>query len=333
MALTVSVGFNVKVDQSGFDRHIAMFAKVTRRKVGDVLKDEARRLCKDVCDFYPPFSGGAPQVTKGGEGGFGNKARDKGRAAVNRDIRKIFAPLAQAPGGLVAQRGDLGIFDAWVRAKKDTPPPHSPSWLFGKFAGGGSMGYVFQEGTFDASGGMTTQILFDRFIKSRHGNFSGDGNIMLEESEGQIAAMHRIVRGEKHYRVGKNRKPDFFVRDWKLVERYIKKVQQRVGKLKAGWYYAGLKLGTMPTSAWIRDQGSTNAICDINVGGAVNQVTVGNKIAKRYTQGWHLFAKARDHRAFAMHVSLIHMLKGKKDGGKTLLEAIKGVEGFKIETN
>ena len=331
MAITISVEVNVQVDQTKFNQHIAMFAKVSRKKCAEILKDEARRLCKDVCDFYPPFSGAAPAVTKGGEGGFGNKARDKGRAAVNRDIRKIFAPLAQAAGGLVAQRGDLGIFDAWVRAKKETPPPHSPAWLFGNYATG-SMGMVWSNGAFDGSGGFTTQILFDKFIQSRHGNMSGDGNIMLQESEGQIGAIHRIIRGPKHYRVGKNRKPEFFMRDWKLVERYIKKTQQRVGKLKAGWYWAGAKLGPMPTSAWIRDQGSDNAICDMKLGGASSEITIGNKIARRYTQGYHLFQKAYNHRAFAMRVRIIHMLKGKKDGGRTLLEAIKGVDGFKIET-
>jgi hypothetical protein len=155
---------------------------------------------------------------------------------------------------------------------------------------------------------------------------------MLHESEGQIGAIHRLIRGPTSYNVGKNRKPEFYMRDWKMVERYIKKTQQRVGKLKAGWYYAGEKLGKMPTSTWIKDQGSTNAICDIKVGGSTNQITVGNKIGRRYSQGWHLFQKAYNHRAFAMRVRLIHMLKGKKDGGRTLLEAIKGIEGFKIET-
>lgn len=317
MALTVSVGFNVRVNQEGFNRHIAMFANVTRRKIGDVLKDEARRLCKDVCDFYPPFSGSAPQVTKGGEGGFGNKARDKGRAAVNRDIRKIFAPLDQAPGGLIAAKGNSYIFHLWVESKLDKTPPGLPSWIMDER---------------NSTGGLFGRDIYQRFVESRHGNFSGDGYLLTQESEGQIAAIHRVVRGSPHYRVSKNRKPDFYIHDWSLVEKHIKKTQQRVGKLKAGWYHAGLKLGPMPTSGWIKDQGSGDAICDIKIGGSLNQITVGNKIARRYTQGWHLFQKAWNHRAFAMRVRLIHMLKGKKDGGKTLLEAIKGVEGFKIET-
>jgi len=331
MAIVVTPGINVKVNQSQFDKHIIMLALATKKKLGEILKTQARLTCKDICDFYPPFSGSAPSVTHGGEGGFGNKARDKGRAAVNRDVRKIFAPLAQAPAGVVAQRGDLGIFDAWIRAKKETPPPHSPSWLFGKF-NSGSMGMVWSDGYFDASAGFTTQVLFDRFIQSRHGNFGGEGNIMLNESEGQIGAVHRMVRGPVHYRVGKNRKPDFYVRDWKLVERYIKKTQQRVGKLKAGWYYAGLKLGSMPTSAWIREQGSGNAIFESNLGGSLQTIKVGNAIGKKHTQGWHLIAKARDHRAFAMRNNVIKMLKDKKDGGRKLLEVIQGIEGFKIET-
>lgn len=177
---------------------------------------------------------------------------------------------------------------------------------------------------------MVTQADFDLFKERRHGNISGDGFMLTQENEGQIKSMHRFVRGSPHYKVSKNRKPDFFVRDWKMVEKYIKKTQERVGKLKAGWYWAGAKLGPMPTSAWIRDQGSTNAICEVNLGGTKQTIKIGNAIGRKYSQGWHLVAKARDHRAFAMRVNIIKMLKDKKDGGRKLLEVIQGVEGFQI---
>lgn len=300
------------MDAKLYALHVGMFCQVMRKTVADVVKNEARLLARDACDLYPPFSGSAPQITKGGEGGFGLKAREKGRAAVNRDIRHIFAPLAQAPAGLVAQRGNLGIFDAWVRAKEQTHPPHSPAWLFEAFK----------------TSGMTTQVEYDLFRERRHGNFSGDGNIMLQESEGQIGAIHRFVRGP-NYKVSKNRKPDFYVRDWKLIERYIKKTQQRVGKLKAGWYWAAKKLGKVPQSKWIEEQGSANAICEPMLTGPTPRVRIGNAIGKNYSQGWHLFQKAWNHRGYAMRVRMLQALSGKKNHG-TLLDLAQKLQGFDV---
>jgi hypothetical protein len=313
MAFSISVQKGVRIDASLYATHVAMYSQVMRKTVAEVVKNEARLLARDACDLYPPFSGSAPQITKGGEGGFGNKARDKGRAAVNRDIRHIFAPLAQAPAGLVAQRGNLGIFDAWVRAKASKPPPHSPSWLFD---------------TFNTSG-MVTQADYDLFKQKRHGNLSSGGNIMLQESEGQISAIHRLVRGKNHYHVSKNRKPDFYVRDWKMVERYIKKTQERVGKLKAGWYWAAKKLGKVPQSKWIEGQGSSNAIVQPALTGPSPKIRIGNAIAKSHSQGWHLFQKAWNHRGYAMRVKMLQTLSGKKNHG-TLLQVTQKLKGFNV---
>lgn len=312
MAFAISVQKGVRIDASLYATGVAMYSQVMRKTVAEVVKDEARLLARDACDLYPPFSGSAPQITKGGEGGFGLKARDKGRAAVNRDIRHIFAPLAQAPAGLVAQRGNLGIFDAWVRAKASKPTPHSPSWLFD---------------TFNTSG-MVTQADYDLFKEKRHGNLSSGGNIMLQESEGQIGAIHRFVRGQ-NYKVSKNRKPDFYVRDWKMVERYIKKTQERVGKLKAGWYWAAKKLGNKTQSKWIEGQGSSNAICQPMLTGPSPSVRIGNSIARSHSQGWHLFQKAWNHRFYAMRVKMLQTLSGKKNHG-TLLQLTQKLKGFDV---
>ena len=312
MGFRITVQQGVRIDASLYALHVGMFCQVMRKTVAEVVKNEARLLARDACDLYPPFSGSAPQITKGGEGGFGLRAREKGRAAVNRDIRHIFAPLAQAPAGLVAQRGNLGIFDAWVRAKKDTPAPHRPSWLFEAF---------------DKTG-LVTMEDFETFKEKRHGNLSNDGNIMLQESEGQIKAIHRFARGP-NYKVSKNRKPDFYMRDWKLVERYIKKTQQRVGKLKAGWYWAAKKLGKVPQSKWIEEQGSSNAICIEMLNGPQPKIRIGNAIGRSYSQGWHLFQKAWNHRGYAMRVRMLQTLSGKKNHN-TLLDLTRKMQGFDV---
>lgn len=314
MALAISVQKNVRIDASLYATHVAMYCQVMRKTLAEVVKDEARLLARDACDMTPPFSGSAPQITKGGEGGFGNKARDKGRAAVNRDIRKIFAPLDQAPGGLIAAKGNAYIFHLWVESKMDKKPPSLPPWIINES---------------NATGGLFGLDIYKRFVESRHGNFSGNGNVMLNESEQQIGVIHRFVRGKPHYYVGKNRKPDFYIHDWKLVENYIKKTQVRVGKLKAGWWYAGDKLGKMPKSKWIEGQGSANAIVNPALSGPSPKVRIGNAIAKDHSQGWHLFQKAWNHRGYAMRVRMLHTLKGTKNHG-TLLQLTQKLKGFEV---
>jgi hypothetical protein len=309
--MEIEVARGVRTNSKRFNTLIGIYSRVMGKTLSDVVKNQARLLARDACDLFPPFSGSAPQITKGGEGGFGLRARNKGRAAVNRDIRHIFAPLAQAPAGLVAQRGNIGIFDAWIRAKMKTPPPHQPAWLFDLF---------------NKNGGLVTIEDFNLFLDKRHGNFSGKGNIMMDESIDQIGVIHRFVRGKPDYRVNKNRVPDFYVRDWKLVEKYIKKTQERVGKLKSGWYAAGKALGKMPEAKWISEHGSKYGICEQKLQDPLKPVVkIGNTIARSQSQGWHLFQKAWNHRDFAMRTLIYHKLKGQKNQ-QTLLQAISTLE-------
>ncbi len=109
MALVIEVAKGVKVDYTQFAAHLALYKMVMRKSSEEIVKQQARLFAQDMCDFTPPFSGSQPTIRKGGEGGFGNKARNKGRDAVSRDVRKIFAPLAQAPAAGVAASGNVGI--------------------------------------------------------------------------------------------------------------------------------------------------------------------------------------------------------------------------------
>lgn len=315
MAIQISVARNVRMDTTLYHQHVALYCQVLRKTMSDVVKEEARLLARDACDFTPPFSGTSPSVTKGGEGGFGSKARDKGRTAVSRDVRKIFAPLAQAPAGVIA-RGDLGLFDKWIRRKDVLPPPHEPSWIFR---------------VFHLNGGMVTQADFERFKERQHVGINTSARASDHETMESIRAMHENARGKPFYKVKDNYPFKVYVDDFKMVETYIKRVQQRVGKLKAGWYHAGLKLGFMPTSAWIAGQGSQNTILQTSLGGEKPKVRIGNAIAKDVTQGWHLFQKAWNHRGFAMREKMLHALKGPKNHG-TLLQLAEKLKGFnKIE--
>jgi hypothetical protein len=311
MALVVTVAKGVKVDYTEFAKHLALYQMVMRKSSEQIVKQQARLFAKDMCDFTPPFSGSQPAISKGGEGGFGNKARNKGRDAVSRDVRKIFAPLAQAPATGVAAAGNLGIFSAWIGAKAKLPPPHDPQYVFKMVEGGRIIG----------------QGEFERFkqIESKQG--TRRTRFLMGTTEGSIRSIHEQRRGKPSYKVYETGKTEkVYVDEWRPVERYIKRVQQRVGKLKSGWYYAGLKLGKMPTSAWIANQGAGTSIYQPKLGVADPTIKLGSTVGRNYSQGYHFMRMAMNHRAFAMRVAMLKHLQAPRNHGK-LVDVIRRLQG------
>jgi hypothetical protein len=315
MAQVVTVAKGVKVDYTQFAKHLALYAMVMRKSIAEIVKNQAGLFAKDMCDFTPPFSGAEPAITKGGEGGFGNKAKKKGQNAVSRDVRKIFAPLDQAPAAGVAAAGNLGVFSAWIGAKAKLPPPHYPDYVFKMVAGGRIIG----QGEFD----------YFKQIESRQS--TPKTRFFMGTTEGRIKTEHERRRGKKSYKVTETSEK-VYVDNWKPVDAYIKRVQQRVGKLKSGWYYAGLKLRPMPTSAWISRQGSSTSIYQPRLGGPDPVIKLGSTVGRNYSQGYHFMRKAMNHRAFAMRVVMLKHLQAPRNHGK-LLEVINRLQGGFTLTN
>ena len=314
MALVVTVAKGVRVDYSQFAKHLALYAMVMRKSSEQIVKQQARLFAKDMCDFTPPFSGSQPSISKGGEGGFGNKARNKGRNSVSRDIRKIFAPLDQATAAGVAAAGNLGVFSAWIGAKAKLPPPHYPDYVFKML----DKGRIIGQGEFE----------YFKQVESKHG--TRRTRFFMGTTEGRIKAEHERRRGKKSYKVYETDKTEkIYVDNWKPVDSYIKRVQQRVGKLKSGWYYAGLKLGKMPTSAWIMNQGNGTSIYQSRLGVADPTIKLGSTVGRNYSQGYHFMRMAMNHRAFAMRVAILKHLQAPRNHGK-LLEVVNRLQGFNL---
>jgi hypothetical protein len=312
MAYVVTVAKGVKVDYTEFAKHLALYALVMRKSIEGVVKQQAGLFAKDMCDFTPPFSGSQPSITKGGEGGFGSKAKKKGQDAVSRDVRKIFAPLHFAPAAGVAAQSNIGVFSAWARAKMKLPQVSDP-------------GYVFQ--MIRDRGGIIGQGEFDYFKRIMGNTRSSTAKFILGTNEGRIKSIHERRRGSPSYKVYETSKTDkYFVDDWKPVESYIKRVQQRVGKLKSGWYYAGLKLRPMPTSAWISRQGASTSIYQPRLGGPDPVIKLGSTVGRNYSQGYHFMRMAMNHRAFAMRVAMLKHLQAPRNHGK-LAEVIRRLQG------
>jgi len=317
MPLVVEVAKGVRVDYTQFAQHLAIYKMVMRKSSEEIVKQQSRLFAQDMCDFTPPFSGKQPSIRKGGEGGFGNKARDKGRASVDRDVRKIFAPLAQAPAAGVASAGNLGVFSAWVNAKIKLPPPHYPDYVFKMF----EQGRIIGQGEFE----------YFKKIESKQG--SPRTRFLMGTTEAAIKTIHERRRGKPSYKVKESDKMAItYVDDWKPVQSYIKRVQQRVGKLKSGWYYAGLKLGRMPTSAWIANQGAGTSVYAPRLGVADPTIKLGSTVGRNYSQGYHFMRMAMDHRAFAMRVAILKHLQAPRNHGK-LLDVVRRMQGGFTLTN
>jgi hypothetical protein len=318
MALVVTVAKGVKVDYTEFQAHLTIYMMAMRMDRVQVIKQQARYFAKDMCDYTPPFSGAGPQTTKGGEGGFGTKAKKKGQAAVSRDVRKIFAPLAQAPASAIAASDNMGILNAWMTEKMKLPAPHQPEYIFKMLERKG--------GTFIG------QSEFDYFQRVESTKGGSPVAVHLGTTEGTVKSIHELRRGKPSYKVTQTLKSLVnYVDNWKPVERYIKRVQQRVGKLKSGWYYAGLNLGKMPTSAWIANQGNASSIYRPRLTGADPIITLGSAIGRNHSQGYHFMRMAMNHRAYSIRVALLNHLKGPRASGK-LAEVVRRLKGgFNLE--
>lgn len=317
MPLVVEVAKGVKVNYTQFAQHLAIYKLVMRKSSEEIVKQQSRLFAQDMCDFTPPFSGKVPAIRKGGEGGFGNKARNKGRDAVSRDVRKIFAPLAQAPAAGVAAAGNLGILSAWIGAKAKLPPPHYPDYIFKMV----EQGRILGQGEFD----------YFKQVEAKQG--TPKTKFMMGTTEAAIKSIHERRRGAPSYKVSKTSKSEtVYVDNWKPVENYIKRVQQRVGKLKSGWYYAGLKLGTMPTSAWIMNQGNSTSVYMPRLGVADPTIKLGSTVGRNYSQGYHFMRMAMNHRAFAMRVAVLKHLQAPRNHGK-LLDVVRRLQGGFTLTN
>ena len=238
---------------------------------------------------------------------------------MSRDIRKIFAPLVQAPASAIAASNNIGIFNAWINEKLKLPAPHSPEYIFQMHGKGiwdqGAGTNIMGQGEFD---------FFQRVESKKGGNPVA---VHLGTTEGLVRSIHELRRGRPSYKVYKTGKSMInYVDNWKPVERYIKKVQQRVGKLKSGWYYAGLKLGKMPTSAWIASQGAGTSIYQEKLGVPDPTIKLGSSVGRNYSQGYHFMRMAMNHRYYALRMTILKHLQSPRNHGK-LQDVIKRLQG------
>jgi hypothetical protein len=292
-------------DVSELNKLMGAYASLTKRTLPDVVLDTARLFCQDMVNFTPPFSESVMTTREGGVGGFGNKARDKGRTSVARDIDRIFIPLSSATARDVASSMNTDMFREWVEEKKE----NDPSYKGGKFA------RIFNAPFWQLSNKRLMAAMENAVKSSRTVHYLGNS------SEEEMQAIHQKVRGgyDVPYRVHKSqhmREVWILNNDgMKSLESYKRMVQKHVGRLKAGWYFAGKNLNSgklkhpMPTAAWISNQNPMNAITSIKSGGNEYSVTVGNKIGRNFHDFDDTFERAKKHRAYVLREEITRIVE------------------------
>ena len=304
---------DIKLDYTNFSRNLAIYGMVMKKKAVEVIKQQARYFAMDMCDFTPPFAGSSPAA---GGGGFNTAAKKKGMDAVNRDIRRIFAPLDQAPAAVVAKTGNIGVLSAWMNAKLKLPEPHMPEYIF----------KMYQER------GIIGQSEFDYFQRIESNHLAQPATILLGATEAQVESAHIAERGSPEYRLNKNlRNGRFYVDNFGVVKAYIKRVQVRVGKLKSGWYSAGLKLGKMKNANWISRQGASTSVYVARLTGDDPTIKLGSTNGRNISQGYHFMQMALKHRDYSLRNAIFYHLNNPKNKGK--LEEVArriGMEQFDL---
>lgn len=306
MAETPAVGLALTWDVKELNTLMSAYASMSKRTLPEVVRETARLFCQDMVNFTPPFSESVMTTRTGGTGGFGNKARDKGRTSVGRDIDRIFMPLTEASARDVASSMNPDMFREWIVEKKE----RDPSYRGGKFA------RIFNGPFWELSDNRLVSAMEKSVKSSRAIHYLGSAN------ESQLEAVHKRVRGgtDVPYRVAKSqRMKEVWILDqegMKSLDSYKRIVQNRVGRLKAGWYFAGVRMNTknlknpMPTSAWIKNRGDGNAIASTNIAEGNYNVTVGNRIGRNFHDFDETFSRATKHRAYVLKEDIKRILTG-----------------------
>ena len=197
------------------------FAEYTRQLTEDLVKEEAALTCREAINYSPPLDGEA--------GGKGDKkvAERWGNYAVANDVMSVIAEDSKSLAVSVnSSSNPFDKFRAWRQGK----PPKSQGIVMKIWAD------------------QNVQRAYARAkVLMRKWNGSRNHQVLNASS---LEARHNRIRGLYKGRINKNggskvmgtSEPYAFA-PAKVIKDYIKKRQQRVGWMKAGWLAAIHKIG------------------------------------------------------------------------------------------
>lgn len=293
-AITVKKG--VVVNQQEFRQHLGAYILIMGGCAAKLLKKQARLFCDDMLDFTMPFAGGM------GNDGRSSQARKVGTDVVESQIESIFLPLAYVKAGEILNYGHEGIFNAWLRARQSLPNPKLPDWLLkhpysneGLSAWTKFQNWKFAQDQASTAGGVDLSTYYTGNIKTIHEKSRG-GN----KNSGYFDNMDmQATMGDKFVVDDKGEK----------VAAYIKRVQARVGELKAGWFSAGSQIGKIKAGAWIRgNQWGTGIVNNKLDNPGMPWIEVGNRVQGLHRATINGYELAINYRAYSMRVEMYEKL-------------------------
>jgi hypothetical protein len=318
---TIRVKTNIKVDASMFSKHMVAWSAVMVKTMGQVVREQSGLFCQDMLDYTLPFDG-RPTT----DGGLGKAAQAFGERHLDNDIDSIFRPLYKATYGDIAGQSSPSVFAAWTEEKKR----HNESlpWFLKKsYAGSVGDWIKFQEDykgkgrTRKKTADFTGAYSSDSFIKTTFVNTRGGTSV---PNYGK-----NVKKSDKVY----------FVGEFDAKMKNLKRTQHnKIGRLKSGWYEAGLMLGRkMKAGNWIKQNSSGNGILlDKSRGNDKPEVTVGNKIQMLMNQepATSLWKVALNRRAYSMRNQILQKLKRQRGmSGATFEKLTRDLEisdGFEV---
>lgn len=104
-------GATIDIDMTGLNRAIASLHEVLPGDSADLLRDETRRLGRQIMNFTPPFRSG------GGAGA----ARKVGEEAVRRNLISMFSEVEPGLIDKIGSEHGTTNVDTWIKGKSDQP--------------------------------------------------------------------------------------------------------------------------------------------------------------------------------------------------------------------
>jgi hypothetical protein len=298
---TVFPAENIRVEVDGLRRHLNLYLLAVGGGFKKLLTKQARLMCRDMLDYTLPVEGGSMGPGKGTTRG----ALKHGEEVVEGQIAHLFRPLSGAKYGDVARNNDFGVFAAFVtdRKRENLPLPHFLDNTIG----------IGEWERFKTSFGDDDQM---PMMGGRGANFE-----YANAGESQIESVHKARRGgPANYDTRSTMGDEYFISDYNnKIPRYIRSVQKRVGRLKAGWYSTSVLLGDKSWApAWFeQNQWGTGCLYDELSNKTQPALTIENKKHGRMSKdpGFKGFESALSRRSYAIRNDIIQVMTSR---GQTL---------------
>lgn len=231
------------------------FSRYTKQLTEDLIKEEAALTCREAIRYSPPLDGKA--------GGKGDKkpAETWGNWAVALDILSIINSDDKRLSSAISSK-DPGKFQKWRQGK----PPRTS----------GVIAKIWEDTNPQRAYQKALNLYGGRYYYGSHIN-------TVLKSQDQIKGVHDKMRSLYRGRIRKNNGPPMqyrerpFLADEKLISEYIKKRQERVGWMKAGWVYVIRQIGPPMINGipknfglsklpkWIERHNATHGMVSLNI--------------------------------------------------------------------